>query len=122
MVEPINSGELFGNASMQQGEPPRHVPVEHERCAFYVNADYDTGDDGDFECFGVMWHQHDGEVLPFTLGKLGSGSPGAWYSEDYVRQLKEAAHKVIADWDDTMDVGSSTQTGLLIEALREITK
>lgn len=93
MVEPIRSSEKFGQASMGQGPAPKHTATGHESCAYYVQLGitYDPSDPLDF-------NRPIGEpVTPFIdmecPHRMGAG--GAWYSEDYIKEIRETMHQLL---------------------------
>jgi len=65
-MEAIPPGEAVMPATILQSEPPPHTAPGHEECAYYV----------------------DGENIPLECPH-GYKSIGAFYSEDYVRELKD---------------------------------
>lgn len=113
-MEPILSGEVFPHAVLKQGDPPQHIVDGHLSCAYYPKANP--------QC------EH-GEV-----------AAGGFYSEDYVRELKQTLHPLIAFIDANVEfklngfsrdgrlerkyisTGDIAQFDALVEALRELTK
>jgi len=113
-MEPIQSGEIFPNAVLKQGEPPPHTVEGHAGCAYYPKANP--------QC------EH-GEV-----------AAGGFYSEDYVRELKQTLHPLIAFIDANVEfklngfsrdgrlerkyisTGDIAEFASRVETLRELTK
>lgn len=103
MVEEIKSAEKFGDATLNQGPAPKHTQEEHALCAFYPIVTSMHG------LFVGMRCPHDVEAS------------GAFYSEDYVRELKITAQQLIAEMDyDGEPLHRRHSETLLIEKLREL--
>jgi hypothetical protein len=101
----IDSEEKFGKATLQQGESPRHTHEGHENCAYY-EVSYEEGP-------GTVWECEHGFVI----------THGAAYSEDYVRELKLAAQRLIAEIDyDGPPMHRRVETTIYIERLRELSR
>ena len=74
MVEPIGTSERFGIAEVKGPAAPKHVVPGHETCAYYVSSTNDPD---------VMICPHE------------QAAKGAFYSEDYVRELKIVSQQVL---------------------------
>lgn len=75
MVEPIKSAEVLGQVRVSLGEAPKHTQDEHRGCAYYP----------------MTTSTEIANELPVFVGMRcphGVDASGAFYSEDYVRQLK----------------------------------
>lgn len=84
MVEPINSEEKVAAPTVAQGESPKHTQEEHRYCAYYpVTAGFEASP-GNFLFVGMRC-PHEVE------------STGAFYNEDYIRELKLVAQAVIRE-------------------------
>lgn len=79
MVEPIRSREVLGKVQVSLGEAPKHTHEDHRRCAYYAKTEQVAEDVPDF-LFIDMECPH------------GASAGGAFYNEDYVRQLKQTIH------------------------------
>lgn len=102
MVEPIESAEIFGNATAVQEPAPKHTVEGHDRCAYYW-SDRDENDP-----VGGMYCPH------------GNPAEGAFYSEDHLNDLRRAAHRVIGLIDMRMPKGVWKNNH--VEKLRELAK
>ena len=100
MVEPIQSREIFGNISVTRGAAPVHTTPGHEACAYY----YDTS-----------WPADRPEIKCSHGVAINLEDPGAFYSEDLVKQLKELSHFLINRYDIEQQMPAK------IEALRKLT-
>ena len=109
MVQPIESEEIFGNATAVQGEAPKHTMEGHERCAFYP-AELVEGNEAPKGGFlkGPLVCPH------------GEEATGAFYSEDYIKELKHIAHLVIDRIDDLRP--HHIHKTAPVEKLRELTR
>lgn len=91
-MEAIPSGVKFGRATVGQGERPKHTNDDHRACAYYVKlgetGEYFGGEDGK------------GSVItPFIEMECphGFSAGGAFYSEDFVFELRQLAHAILAE-------------------------
>lgn len=100
MVEEIKSQQVFGDASVTPGEPPKHTATGHERCAHYLTIPEVEN--------GFLVCPHDQQAW------------GGFYSEDYVREIRIAAQKVISRIDQMMP--PKLWKHAYVEQLRELTK
>lgn len=72
VVEPILSREKFGNVSMSGSIPPKHTDPEHLTCAYY-------------------WSElEEKKICPH-----GNEATGAFYNEDFIRELRETSHELL---------------------------
>lgn len=74
----INSTEKLGDVSLSSGSAPRHTEEGHERCAYYQ------------EGLGARYQG--------LLCEHNNEATGAYYSEDYVKELKQAIQAVVGVW------------------------
>jgi hypothetical protein len=74
-MESIKSTEVLGRVSASLGEAPVHTEEDHKRCAYYINL-----------AEGVMQCPH---------GELATG---AFYSEDYVNEMRRTMHQFLASF------------------------
>ena len=100
MVEPIKSEEVFGKATVGQGPAPKHTRPGHEACAYYWSEAAE-----DKQC------EH-GYVI------VG----GAFYSEDYVRELRIAGQRLLAEIDYDGPPMQRISTSEAIGKLRELVR
>lgn len=75
-MESIPSGVKFGIPSLGGGEAPKHTNPEHRDCAYYLQDD-----------------------LPLLHCPHEEEAGGAFYSEDFVRELRTTSHELIAMLD-----------------------
>jgi len=102
MVEPIQSREVFGNVSASLGDAPIHTANGHKQCAYYIPPP-ELSDD------------------PITESKWlqcphGREADGAFYSEDYIKELKLACHRLLHELDT-----SRSFTTTAVEDVRKLT-
>lgn len=105
MVEPIRSNEVFGSASLTPLTAPTHVNPDHITCAYYVSTQ---------EIAPTI------SVREFMECPHGFSGGGAWYNEDYIRQLNELSHKIIENFDLGF-IANPRVTRELINELRRLT-
>jgi len=97
----LPSEERFGKASLSQPVAPKHTQDGHEKCAYYLTEDND----------GFMYCIED------------SKAHGAFYSEDYVNQMRRLAQAFLGQVDGLLH-GHPNPTILLpdLENFREYFK
>ena len=87
MVEQIPSGEAIGDASLSLGEAPKHTQDEHIKCAYYLTT----------------MRADPGGGHPAEAGLRcphGAWAEGAFYSEDWVLQVRVAMQKLTVELND----------------------
>lgn len=79
-MESIKPQEKSGHPSLSRNEAPKHTAPEHRQCAYYPV---------------ISGNIHVGMSCPHD-----NNATGAFYSEDYIRELKETAHDLIHQLDE----------------------
>lgn len=90
MVQPIESEERLGSAEVGAPTAPKHTAEGHESCAYYP-----------------------GFKPTCTHDEMANG---AFYSEDYVREIKQAAHQVLG----LLDGLGHSRTPTFFEAVEQL--
>jgi hypothetical protein len=72
-MEAINSKEVLGDVKASLGEAPKHTMEGHDRCAYYVDPSIDRR----------------------PMCPHGMAASGAFYSEDYVNEMRRSMHQFI---------------------------
>lgn len=84
-MDSIDSDERIGPVSVSNGQPPSHSEKGHERCAYYLDGDSDSS----------MRCPHD------------ETARGAFYNEDYVRELKQLVQRFVERMQGQLDAGTT---------------
>lgn len=88
-MKSINSEERFGRVSVGTGEAPTHTDEDHRRCAYYLTSSVIDQSPGGNETL----------ICQHGVEPGGSRGIGAFYSEDYVRQMRELAQEFLGEVD-----------------------
>jgi hypothetical protein len=101
-MQGIPTKSILGNVRAVQSEAPKHTEAGHTACAYYHTTD-------------------EGEHLRRPMScPHGCRSDGAFYNEDYIRDLRIACQSIISLWDEGAGYAFSKPMKAAIAKLKEL--
>lgn len=106
-MESIDSDEVVALPVAKLADGPTHTNPDHANCAYYLHL------------FRSDWDGASKSEYATLICRHNSPATGGFYSEDYVKAIKAAAHQVLAAVDRYPGIKAQKKW---VETLRELTK